>query len=132
MLPALILFAATYVLMLVFSKYRPYIALGSAAIFIVTGMLPLNEIIPNIDLNVLLMIAGTMGLVALFIESRMPELLTYAAMNEAIWGAVDPGGNKKLQVNMANLRRKLGIRPGDNRYIVNELGVGYRMQQNEE
>ena len=50
-------------------------------------------------------------------------------MNEAIWGAADPGGNKKLQVNMANLRRKLGIRPGDNRYIVNELGVGYRMQQ---
>lgn len=49
------------------------------------------------------------------------ELLTYAAMNEAIWGAADPGGNRKLQVNMANLRRKLGIRPGDNRYIVNEL-----------
>ena len=28
MVPALILFAVTYVLMLVFSKYRPYIALG--------------------------------------------------------------------------------------------------------
>ena len=55
------------------------------------------------------------------------KLLTYTAMNQAIWGASDPGGNKKLQVNMANLRRKLGIRPGDNRYIVNELGVGYRM-----
>lgn len=60
------------------------------------------------------------------------KLLTYVAMNEAIWGADDPGGNKKLQVNMANLRRKLGIRPGDNRYIVNELGVGYRMQQGED
>lgn len=60
------------------------------------------------------------------------KLLTYAAMNEVIWGAADPGGNKKLQVNMANLRRKLGIRPGDNRYIVNELGVGYRMQHGED
>ncbi|MBR6570975.1 MAG: response regulator transcription factor [Clostridia bacterium] len=60
------------------------------------------------------------------------KLLTYAAMNEAIWGAADLGGNKKLQVNMANLRRKLGIRPGDNRYIINELGVGYRMQQGED
>ncbi len=60
------------------------------------------------------------------------KLLTYAAMNETIWGASDPGGNKKLQVNMANLRKKLGIRPGDNRYIVNELGVGYRMQQDDE
>jgi two-component system KDP operon response regulator KdpE len=60
------------------------------------------------------------------------KLLTYATINEAIWGAADPSGNKKLQVNMANLRRKLGIRPGDNRYIVNELGVGYRMQQGED
>ena len=82
MLPSLILFAATYVLMLVFSKYRPYIALGSAAIFIITGMLPLNEIIPSIDLNVLLMIAGTMGLVALFIESKMPQLLADLVMEK--------------------------------------------------
>ena len=91
MLPALILFAATYVLMLVFSKYRPYIALGSALIFIVTGMLPLNEIIPNIDMNVLLMIAGTMGLVALFIESKMPELLADLVMEKVPnvqWAAV--------------------------------------------
>lgn len=91
MLPALLLFAATYVLMLVFSKYRPYIALGSALIFILTGMLPLNEIIPNIDLNVLLMIAGTMGLVALFIESRMPTLLADLVMEKVPnvqWAAV--------------------------------------------
>ena len=59
------------------------------------------------------------------------KLLTYAAMHQAIWGAADPGGIKKLQVNMANLRRKLGITPGDNRYIINELGVGYRMPLDE-
>ena len=82
MIPALILFAATYVLMLTFSKYRPYIALASAAIFIVTGMLPLGEIWGSIDLNVLLMIAGTMGLVALFIESKMPELLADIIMEK--------------------------------------------------
>ena len=29
---------------------------------------------------------------------------------------------------MANIRKKLGCRPGESRYIVNELGVGYRMQ----
>lgn len=75
MLPAIILFAATYVLMLTFSKYRPYIALASAAIFILTGMLPVDQILPNLDFNVLLMIMGTMGLVALFIESKMPALL---------------------------------------------------------
>ena len=28
---------------------------------------------------------------------------------------------------MANIRKKLGCTPGDNRYVINELGVGYRM-----
>ena len=91
MIPAIILFALTYVLMLVFSKYRHYIALASALVFIVTGMLPLAEIWGAIDLNVLLMIAGTMGLVALFIESRMPELLADLIMEKVPnvqWAAV--------------------------------------------
>jgi len=82
LIPAIILFAVTYVLMLAFSKYRPYIALISGVIFIVTGMLPLNEVFGSIDFNVLMMIAGTMGLVALFIESRMPELLADIIMEK--------------------------------------------------
>lgn len=79
---AIILFAVTYVLMLVFSKYRPYIALTSGLIFILTGMLPIGDIVGSIDFNVLLMIAGTMGLVALFIESKMPELLADLIMEK--------------------------------------------------
>ena len=55
------------------------------------------------------------------------KMLTYATIIRRIWGSMDEGSIKKLQVNMANIRRKLGIRPGDNRYIINELGVGYRM-----
>lgn len=82
MLPAIILFAATYVLMLSFSKYRPYIALISGAIFIATGMLPIGNILGELDFNVLLMIAGTMGIVALFIESKMPELLADIVMEK--------------------------------------------------
>ena len=91
MLAALVLFALTYILMLALPKYRPYIALGSAAVFIVTGMLPLDQIWGSIDFNVLLMIAGTMGLVALFIESRMPELLADLIMERVpnvLWAAV--------------------------------------------
>ena len=44
-----------------------------------------------------------------------------------MWGTADAGSVKKLQVNMANIRKKLGARPGENPYIANELGVGYRM-----
>lgn len=82
MIPAIILFALTYVLILVFSKYRPYIALASGVIFIVSGMLPLSDVFASIDFNVILMIAGTMGLVALFIESKMPELLADLVMEK--------------------------------------------------
>ena len=91
MLPALILFAVTYVLMLVFSKYRPYIALASGIIFIATGMLPFGEILGAVDFNVILMIAGTMGLVALFTESKMPQLLADLVMEKVPnvkWAAV--------------------------------------------
>ena len=79
---AILLFALTYVLMLAFSKYRPYIALGSALVFIVTGMLPPDQILGAIDFNVLLMIAGTMGLVKLFIDSKMPALLADLIMEK--------------------------------------------------
>ncbi len=82
MLPAIILFALTYVLMLTFSKYRPYFALGSALIFIVSGMLPTEQIMPNLDFNVLLMIAGTMGIVQLFIDSKMPSLMADVVMEK--------------------------------------------------
>ena len=53
--------------------------------------------------------------------------MTYAAIIRAVWGSTDDGSIKKLQVNMANIRKKLGERPGERRYISNELGVGYRM-----
>ena len=79
---ALGLFVVTYILMLVFSKYRTYIALSSALIFIISGMLPVSSILGTIDFNVLLMIAGTMGIVALFIESKMPELLADLIMEK--------------------------------------------------
>ena len=91
MLPAIILFAATYVLMIAFGKWRPYIALASGVIFIITGMLPFNQIIGALDFNVLLMIGGTMGLVQLFIDSHMPERLADIIMDKVPniqWAAV--------------------------------------------
>lgn len=57
------------------------------------------------------------------------KVLTYTYIIREIWGAMDTGGVKRLQVNMANLRKKLGVKPGENKYIVNELGVGYRMSE---
>ena len=91
MIGAIAVFVVAYILMLTFAKYRPYIALGGALIFIITGMLSVSNIFVAIDFNVLLMIAGTMGIVALFIESKMPELLADLIMEKVpnvMWSAV--------------------------------------------
>ncbi len=82
MLPAIIIFAVTYVLMLAFGKFRPWIALASGVVFVALGMLPIGDVLGELDFNVLLMIAGTMGLVSLFIESRMPALLADLVMEK--------------------------------------------------
>ncbi len=80
MVLALCIFVVIYILMLTLQKYRPWIALSGAAIFIVLGLAGVYDFtIPTalgaVDYNVLLMIAGTMGIVTLFIESKMPALL---------------------------------------------------------
>ena len=59
------------------------------------------------------------------------QVMTYSAIIRAVWGSTDEGSVKKLQVNLANIRKKLGESPGDRRYISNELGVGYRMMSDE-
>ena len=69
------------------------------------------------------------NIVALLSEN-CGKMMTYASIIKAIWGDyIQEGSIKKLQVNMANIRRKLGDRPGEQNYIVNELGVGYRLNE---
>ena len=72
---ALGLFILMYVLMISLPKYRPAYALGAAAVFLATGILPLSELAGTVNWNVLMMISGTMILVDYFIESKMPNLL---------------------------------------------------------
>ena len=71
---ALVLFIIMYVFLLrVKSEKRWIVALVTAGVFVVTGLLPANTIVAYVNWNVLLMLAGTMGVVELFIESRMPS-----------------------------------------------------------
>lgn len=66
------------------------------------------------------------NIVALLSEN-CGKMMTYTAIIKAIWGYPNLGSVKKLQVNMANIRKKFGAKPGEASYIINELGVGYRM-----
>lgn len=88
-LVALIIFSVTYVVMMAFQKIRPYVAVVSALIFVGLGIVskvnpgifgdfsytPIDAL-KEIDWNVIMMIAGTMGTVYLFIESKMPQLMS--------------------------------------------------------
>ena len=75
MVLALVIFLVTYVLLLVLPKFRAYIAVASAAVFVILGILPIENVFLSVDWNVIMMIAGTMGVVYFFIESKMPALL---------------------------------------------------------
>ncbi len=66
------------------------------------------------------------NIVALLSEN-CGKMMTYTAIIKGVWGYPYEGSVKKLQVNMANIRKKFGVRPGESWYISNELGVGYRM-----
>lgn len=95
---ALVIFAVTYLLMMAFQKIRPYVAIGGAAVFVILGLIEavnptlfgadffaigdttysygVAQALSEIDWNVVMMIAGTMGTVFLFIESKMPQLMS--------------------------------------------------------
>ncbi|MBO5369387.1 MAG: response regulator transcription factor [Clostridia bacterium] len=71
------------------------------------------------------------NIIALLSE-HFGKVMTYSAIIKEIWGFSDTGSIKKLQVNMANIRKKLSLKPGENQYISNELGVGYRLHNDNE
>lgn len=73
---ALVLFIINYVLMIAIPKKRVYVVMTTAILMVILGLLPVKNVLEEIDFNVIMMIAGTMGIVALFIQSKMPELLS--------------------------------------------------------
>ena len=91
MTTALIIFVLMYAGMLIFSKWRVWFALGAAAAMVIFGVMPLGGVLPNINWNVIMMIAGTMGLVTLFIETGMPSRLADMILNRvssACWAVI--------------------------------------------
>ena len=88
---ALIIFILMYAGMLIFSKWRVWFALGGAVCMILFGVMPLGHVLGNINWNVIMMIAGTMGLVTLFIETGMPSRLADIILNRvsnACWAVI--------------------------------------------
>lgn len=55
------------------------------------------------------------------------RVLTYESIIEHIWGPYSENDNTILRVNMANIRRKLEPNPTEPMYLFTEIGIGYRM-----
>lgn len=59
------------------------------------------------------------------------RVLTYDYIIKQLWGPHAKTDNQILRVNMANIRRKIEKKPAEPQYIFTEVGVGYRMAENE-
>ena len=59
------------------------------------------------------------------------KVLTYRHIMNIIWGPYTGGSNQILRVNMANIRRKIEADPAQPQYVFTEIGIGYRMRENE-
>jgi len=59
------------------------------------------------------------------------RVLTYKFIMNTIWGPYMDGNNQILRVNMANIRRKIEKNPAQPQYVFTEIGIGYRMRENE-
>ena len=67
-----------------------------------------------------------------YLAQNSGKVITYAAILSNVWGPYADSDNKILRVNMPNIRRKIEDDPAQPRYIFTEVGVGYRMAEDEE
>jgi two-component system KDP operon response regulator KdpE len=64
--------------------------------------------------------------IIVLLSKNIGKVLTHDYIIREVWG---PYTNEiqALRVNMANIRRKIEENPAEPRYIVTQVGVGYRM-----
>lgn len=66
-----------------------------------------------------------------FLARNAGKVITYDTLITHVWGPFVDSNNRILRVNMANIRRKMELNPADPQYIFTEIGIGYRMIDNE-
>lgn len=64
--------------------------------------------------------------IMVLLSKNVGKVLTHDYLMKEIWGPY-VNENQTLRVNMANIRRKIEANPAEPKYILTEVGVGYRM-----
>jgi len=71
-----------------------------------------------IEFNILALLAKNPG-----------RVLTHSKILQTVWGSYLESDAQTLRVFMANIRRKLGEDPANPKYIITEVGIGYRLAE---
>lgn len=66
-----------------------------------------------------------------FLARNSGKVMTYSAIMSNVWGPFTGDNNRILRVNMANIRRKIEQNPSKPQFLFTEIGVGYRMREDE-
>lgn len=64
--------------------------------------------------------------IIVLLSKHSGKVLTHDFITKEIWGPYT-NESQTLRVNMANIRRKIEANPAEPKYILTEVGVGYRM-----
>lgn len=66
-----------------------------------------------------------------YLAQNSGKVMTHSTIMKQVWGPYIDEDTKILRVNMANIRRKLEQNPAEPQYLFTEIGVGYRMPDNQ-
>lgn len=66
-----------------------------------------------------------------YLARNSGKVMTYASVMANVWGPFTDNNNRILRVNMANIRRKIERNPSQPQFLFTEVGVGYRMCEDE-
>ena len=87
--------------------------------------------LPDLDgIDIIKQVRTWSSVPIIVISARIQEkekVPTYDSMISQIWGPYADTNNRILRVNMANIRRKMKLNPAEPKYIFTEIGIGYRM-----
>lgn len=68
------------------------------------------------------------NLLVLLIYNR-GKVVTHSQISKEVWGYGETGDSKSIRVFMASLRRKIEKDPSNPKFILTEIGVGYRFTE---
>lgn len=103
-------------------------AVPEQSIYEVSGLrVDLEARIVTVDGNEVHLTPTEFRLVALLIQNA-GKILTHKFLLSEVWGPGSADRTQYLRVFMANLRRKIERDPADPRYLLTEVGVGYRLR----